>query len=548
MYELFITESDGSTRSLPLETALLVMGRDPSCSLPFPMDAELSRRHLTVEREGEDWFVKDLGSTNGTRLNGQPLQGKKPLNVGDTISASKISLLFRTQAMKNQAPRTVVFDASKFEALSSGTVSVNLRDVLESQDKTPADPTSGKQWVSPLQALIRVGREISQRRPLDELFPVILDLALEAVSGERGVVMVIEEGELELKASRGGEFRISTAVRDRVIVDGVSLMIESIAETPDLKERKSIILQGVRSLLAVPLQTDEKVIGLLYVDALSFVKNFTNDDLSLLTVMANVAAIRIEHERLVEVEQAQRITAAELGQAADIQRRHLPQTPPQWPGLEIAAMHQPSRTVGGDYYDYLRFADGRYAILCGDVAGKGMPAALMMMSVQARAYALAETATNVAEFMTRLNRNMNPTCPPNRFITLLTCVYDANTGVLTYSNGGHNPGLVVRTDGTIEQLTVGGMFVGLLPRLTWEEASVILNPGDMVVLYTDGITEEENGQGEDFGMERLERISLACRGGALSDLTKQIFAAVQEFSQGAAARDDQTLVLFRRSA
>src|SRR5262249_42910465 len=153
-----------------------------------------------------------------------------------------------------------------------------------------------------------------------------------------------------------------------------------------------------------------------YVDASTFVRRFTNEDLNLLTVVANVAAIRIERERLAEVEQARRLAEAELAQAAEIQTRHLPQPARGWPGLELPARQVQSRTVGGDYYDYLEFSDGRYGIFCGDVAGKGLPAALMMMNLQARVQALAETATSIAEFVGRLNRSMNATCPPNRFV------------------------------------------------------------------------------------------------------------------------------------
>ena len=162
MPELLITEADGSTRVIALEAGPLLMGRDPNCEIPFPNDAELSRRHLVVEKDGDNWWVRDLGSTNGTRINGNPLNAKYLLKVGDTISASKVSLLFRDKLAQSQAqsPRTVVFDAGKFEAISSGTISVHLHEVLESQDVRPQGfvPGVAKQWGSPLQALIRESR------------------------------------------------------------------------------------------------------------------------------------------------------------------------------------------------------------------------------------------------------------------------------------------------------------------------------------------------------------------------------------------------------
>ncbi|MBL8178114.1 MAG: SpoIIE family protein phosphatase [Bryobacterales bacterium] len=549
MPELLITEADGATRVIPLDAAPLLMGRDPNCEIPFPTDPELSRRHLIIEPDAGHWWVRDLGSTNGTRLNGALLSAKHLLKFGDTIGASKISILFRDRQTQTPAlSRTVVFDAGKFESISSGTISVHLHEVLESQEVRPKGFTPGatKQWASPLQALIRVGRELAQRRPLDELFPVILDLALESVNAERGVLMVLENDDLTLGASRGGEFRISTAVRDKVLTERASLLVESIADAPALKERKSIIIQGVRSLMCVPLQTDERVIGLLYVDALNYLRRFTNDDLSLLTVMANVAAMRIERERLAEIEQMQRLQQAELDQAAEIQIRHLPSHAPVWPELEIAARHLPCRTVGGDYHDYLQLADGRYLVLCGDVAGKGLPAALMMMNVHARVQALAESCTSVADFMVRLNRGMNPTCPPNRFVTLFACAFHPSTGALTYTNAGHNPALLIRAGGAIESLRTGGMFVALIPGLTYEEATVTMQPGDTLILYSDGITEEENSAGEEFGSDRLAEIASHRRTWPAHQLADSIFDELSTFSEARQPTDDRTLVILRR--
>lgn len=548
MNELFITDVDGSTRVMNLDKKTLLMGRDPSCELAFPRDAELSRRHLVMEQDGDLWAIRDLGSTNGTRVNGKPLSGRYNLQPGDTITASKISILFRTQGEPiSMRPRTVVFETSKIEALSEGTVSVHLEDLLGSQEARPVSFTpGGKQWLTPLQALLRVGRELASRRPLQDQFPAILELALEAVNAERGVLMVLENNELEVVASSGGEFRISSTVRDRVIKMRESLMIQSVDESPSLKDRKSIIMQGVRSLMAVPLQTDERVIGLLYIDALNYLRRFTNDDLNLLTVMANVAAIRIERERLAEVEEAQRLNDVEMKQAAEVQTAYLPQAPPSWPGLEVAARHTPSRTVGGDCHDYFEFPDGRYGVFCADAAGKGMPAALMVHHLSARVHAMAETENDLGSFVARLNKGMNKSCPPGRFVTLFLCAFKPATGELTYTNAGHNPSLLIRSDGSVQQLLTGGLFVGLLPGLQYETETVVLQPGDIVVLYTDGITEEENPQDEEFGIERLGQMCAGMRDKSNDAMAASVFEAVSKWTEGAAAKDDQTIVILRR--
>src|SRR5207253_7506017 len=169
-----------------------------------------------------------------------------------------------------------------------------------------------------------------------------------------------------------------------------------------LRGQVSIVEHKVRSMIAVPLQTNDRVIGLIYVDAPHVMREFSREDLNLLTVMANVAAIRIEHARLNEIEEAERAMAKEMEQAAQIQNGLLPSAAPRVEGLDIAGKTVPCRTVGGDYFDYLTFPDGRVGMLVGDVAGKGMPARLLMSSLQASVHLLLEEAVDPAQKIGRL--------------------------------------------------------------------------------------------------------------------------------------------------
>ena len=238
-------------------------------------------------------------------------------------------------------------------------------------------------------------------RPLPELFPFILDLSIQAVNAERGVLMTLESGELVVQANRGEGFRISTAVRDRVLNTGVSVLVRDTSIDDALRERRSIVEQNIRTLMAVPLQTRDQIIGIIYVDSPSLLREFTRDDLNLLTVMANVAAIRIEHTRFAEIEQARRIMERELEQAAEIQRQFLPAVAPEIDGLDLAGHNAPCRTVGGDYYDFFPYGSSRVAMVLGDVSGKGMPASLLMMGLQARVQVLIEEPKSLADVMTR---------------------------------------------------------------------------------------------------------------------------------------------------
>jgi serine phosphatase RsbU (regulator of sigma subunit) len=244
---------------------------------------------------------------------------------------------------------------------------------------------------------------------------MLLNLAMEAVDADRGVLMTLEDGHLVALASSGGEFRISSAVRDRVILEPASLLVRNVLEDEELQRRQSIVMQGVLSLIAAPLQADERVIGLIYVDCSRIARSFSEDDLNLLTVFANIAAIRIEHERLAAIEEAEHRLRAEIAQAAQIQRQHLPAEPPAVVGIELSGRNTPCLTVGGDYFDYLRFSDGRLGVVIADVAGKGLPASLLMMGLQARVQALAESSASLATFVGWLNRSLAISCPTNRF-------------------------------------------------------------------------------------------------------------------------------------
>ncbi len=219
----------------------------------------------------------------------------------------------------------------------SSTTVVQSLDAVIGPPTGDVNRTQVMQGSPQMHALIRAGRELAGHRPLEELFQVILDLAVDAVCAGRGVLMTHENGgALEVRANRGEGFQISKTVRDRVLTEKASLLVRDAQMDQALRDHMSIVEQKVRSMLAVPLQTNDRVIGLIYVDSPHQIREFSREDLSLLTVMANVAAIRIEHARLNEIEEAERAMAKEMQQAALIQNALLPSKAPEVPGMDIA--------------------------------------------------------------------------------------------------------------------------------------------------------------------------------------------------------------------
>jgi sigma-B regulation protein RsbU (phosphoserine phosphatase) len=258
-----------------------------------------------------------------------------------------------------------------------------------------------------------------------------------------------------------------------------------------------------------------------------------------------VSALRKHVEAGRSARRTQRMTAEhrlELEDARVIQERLIPIALPELPGYSIAAAWHPAHTVGGDYYDVLRLGDHAIAICIADVSGKGMPAALLMSNVQAALRAYASEGLAPAELCARLNRVVSSNTDADRFISLFYCVLDTKTGKLVYSNAGHNPPVLVRPDGSVARLECGGLVLGPLPEVEFEQCEIDVNPGDRILLFTDGVTEAMNGAGEEFGDDRLIQAATESRTLDANQARDVVMAAVTQFS-GGDFTDDVTLVV-----
>jgi serine phosphatase RsbU (regulator of sigma subunit) len=552
--DLSIHEPGGGTRKVLLESDRLRVGRSSDNEISYPGDMSLSRHHLILSRAGDDWIAEDLGAKNRTTINGRRVEGKVQLRPGDRIGAGQLVIVF---APGENATGPVEFVAGVEESPLRATVMTSLRGVLSRENTLPGPRRAELSYESrglPLDhpgvaALVRAGQELASHRPLDELFEIILDLSIKAVGAERGVLMTLEGEDLVARAVRGEGFRISSAVRDKVLKERASFLVQDTKADAAFSARDSIIGQQIQSMMAVPLQTSDRVIGLVNVDSRSFARPFTPGDLDLLTVLANVAAIRIEQQRLALVEQQERIISRDLEQAAVIQQRLLPRFAPTVPGFDLAGHNTPCRTVGGDYFDFFEYPDGRVGVVVGDVAGKGMPAALLMTALKGGIQVLlADPPQDVAKLMSRLDRVVAANFPRNRFVSLFFGLLDPATGELIWCNAGHNPPLLVRASGAIERLPSCGTILGIFPDAPYTVERCAFGAGDTLTLFSDGVTEERNVAGEEFGEERLERLvsSGATRGAKA--LVDEIHRAVVAWASGQPAADDVTAVVVRRDA
>jgi sigma-B regulation protein RsbU (phosphoserine phosphatase) len=548
--ELLISGPDGVAARIHLRKTPLTLGRSVDNDLAYPHDPWLSRYHLSFEQREKTWWIRDRESRNGTMLNSAAINAAQPqpIAAGDKVFAGHLTIDVREHP--SEAQRPVISFVPKGEgnrSTTEATFTTSLDKVLgKAGEPRPARETSVASRM--VGALIRAGQELVTHQPLEQLFETILELSLSAVEAKRGVILTLDEGELRVRASKGEGFTISAAVRDQVLRDKCSLLISDALRHDALSKQESIVMQRVRSMMAAPLQTVDRVIGLIYVDNASVLRPFSQDDLDLLTVMANVAAIRIENARLAEVEQSEKMMEADLHQASEIQRSLLPTEPPAYEGWELAGINLPCRTVGGDYFDFVPYQDGRLAVVVGDVSGKGLPAALLMSSLQAKVQMLRESNPSPGRAIGTLNRSLTERCPLGKFITFFYALLDPSSGALEYSNAGHNYPLILRADGAVETLTGNGLVMGLFAAVHYEVKRTKLAPGDMLVLYSDGVTEATDSADVEFGENGLATFLAARKTVRCEDIVNQLVEHIRKWRGTVSFADDFTVVLVRRTA
>jgi sigma-B regulation protein RsbU (phosphoserine phosphatase) len=258
-----------------------------------------------------------------------------------------------------------------------------------------------------------------------------------------------------------------------------------------------------------------------------------------------MAAVKVENLRLVRQQIEKERLDEQLAVAANIQRRLLPQADPVLEGYEVAALSRSCYEIGGDYYDFAKRSPSELALVVADVSGKGVGAALLMAAFQASLRTLLRDSTPLPAIVGRVSELLLETSASGKFVTAFVGVLDLANHRLSYVNAGHNPPVVVGSAGTV-LLKGTGPVMGLLPGVAYSEGTVELSPGDLLVLYTDGITEREGAGDEEFGLDRLASFFATRREDALADLPDALLATLAEFASGEPPKDDSTVVLLRR--
>jgi sigma-B regulation protein RsbU (phosphoserine phosphatase) len=406
-----------------------------------------------------------------------------------------------------------------------------------------------------LALLYRLSQTFNSSLDLDEVLNRVMDEVVAATRAERGFVMLREPGgQLVFRVARGmdqqaidePQFQVSRSIVERAAREGDAILSSDAQSDDRFSMRQSVMSLRLRSILCVPLQVKDQVLGVVYVDNRLQAGIFTSDHLELLTAIASSAAIAIENARLYQVAVEKGRLEQELQVARDVQASLLPRETPQLPGWEFVARWRPAREVAGDYYDYIPADGGRLGLVIADVTDKGMPAALFMALTRSIVRASMIGDSSPAGGIARANRLICADSTRGMFVTLFYALLDPAAREITYVNAGHNPPLLCRAQGgQLTPLVRTGMALGIESGATFEQRTLRLDPGDFIFLYTDGVTDATDIHQHMFGIERLERLLLDQCDQPAAQVMAALEGAIDDFAGATAPFDDIAMMVVR---
>ena len=552
VFYVYVSAPGMAARKFPLEKPVTTIGRSSMNDLPIS-DKMLSRQHARIVKDDDGGLVvEDLGSRNGTFLNGDRLATPQPLKAGDRVTLGGVTL-----KLESESTTRVRIEAGGADALDN-TILKASAELLRAQHQE-TDPRLPAEQLSKLIESLRVVNELTiellRDISVDELMKFLMDKVFETLMPDRGVVLLRSRLTNELipavvrvaEGMSADDIRLSKTLVAQVVEKRNGLILMDTSTGSGVSLADSIRLSGIKSVLAAPLENEGEVVGLIYVDSQVGHRSFEEADLRLLTSLANVAAAKIQNARLMAEAAEKKQMDREFALAREIQQRLLPESPPTIPGYELQGSNTASRQVSGDYFDFRARSDGKVYAAIADVCGKGVGPALLMASLQASFHAWADESVPVAEMTGRLSEAISRRTGPDRFITFFLVLLDPATGDVEYTNAGHNPGILLKCDGSLQELSSHGLPLALFPGKPYGSSRFTLGAGDLLCLYTDGVTEANSPDGTEFGFPRLKEFLGGQVGRMPLEIEDSLLKELEEHAQGEPFADDRTLVMIRRT-
>jgi len=557
MPRLFIYPKKQDPFTFLLKNQKVSIGRagDNDISIPDPF---ISGKHAMIYPIKDGHAIRDNNSKNKTFINGNKIQAEVKLNKGDEILMGSTRIIFDKELSTN-----VELTDAELSADSVNTI-MNLEDVLKKPDisstiraAVPFDLDRIKDEHQALSIINEVSKALVIHMPLNELLDHIMDLISDVLPMDRGILMLREGHPVQFipkvvrinnKKLVNLRFQVAQSIINMSVDNHSSILTSDAQADPRFKARESVIKLNIHSAMCVPLWNNKEIIGIIYVDRISNLDQFTQEDLKLLTLLSNLAAVKIENAKLTEQAIEKEKMERELALAAQIQKDFLPNRIPESRAFDIVGDNIPCHQVGGDYYDFLEIDENRLLIVIADVSGKGVSASLLMASLRAALHSEIHPEHDIEAMASKLNDFVHRSSAANSFITFFYAELNKKTGEMKYINAGHNPPLHIDTKNNITRFESSGLPLGMFTGQKYKPRSVSLNPGEMVILFTDGITESRNEDNQEFSEDRLIASIKNHRKASSQEILSKIQKEVEEYTRGMEPMDDMTLVIIKRKS
>lgn len=515
-------------------------------------DLSVSRQHARFIVNGMECSVEDMGSGNGTFVNDQQIKAITLLKDGDVIRFAgnifRYASITGTQELAAAVHLKEPTSPGGPPAVEMVNVKGTLMDIVLAGD-VKQEPDALRKASERLRTVLEVSNAVQTRLDMGELLNEIMDRLFGVFpQADRGFVMLKEDGgELATKVAkeRGktkpAAITVSKSIIDKAVSGRVAILSADAMSDTRFGAAMSIMNFQIRSMMCAPLFAGDEALGIIHLDTTRQDKRFTRDDLDLLTAVANQTALSVAnarmHKRLINQQRMER----DLALARQVQESFLPRKLPELPNVEFAATYKAALDVGGDFYNFSLLSDGRVALVVGDVAGKGIPAAMVMAQMTSDVRSFVQGDPDPAAVVKRLNAEQ---CARNAegFVTLIYGILDPAARTLTLVSAAHPSPVLRHADGSIPDLEeITNFPVGAMEDAEFQSQVIQLKAGDVIALFSDGITEAMNAQQELFGVDRL-KASCAKPASSARDVMANVLADVQSFVAGAYQSDDLTLV------
>ncbi len=412
-----------------------------------------------------------------------------------------------------------------------------------------------KRAVEELSILNEISTAIASTMELGTIEALIMKKCIKHFHVEQAVVMILHEEAPENpfqtmireadRSQMGAPYRLDTQLTGWMLKNRTPLLVNDLQNDDRFQTMPRNGVQ-VKSLLCVPMFYKSKMLGLIACFNKKGGEDFSEEDQRLLSIIGAQSAQVIENARLLEQEQMLTHIQEEHRLAADIQARLLPKSAPVLEGYDISGVSYPAKAVGGDYFDFIKINDERLAFCVADISGKGIPAALLMSNLQATIRTESLLSPCPCECLNRSNKLLYQNTESNKFATLFYGVLDTDKHMIVYANAGHNRPFIVRGNGKYEELCTAGIVLSMLEQFEYPEDTCAIYPGEMLVIYSDGVTEAINEQQEEFGEHRLWELTSSLRGKKADDIVDEIIKEIGLFTGTQDQFDDITLMVIKR--